>query len=107
MASLTESGRGHPRRCVQLAEEALAAGDEPFGPVLAAGACPGDGTHVRTHCPMCSAAHGWVGLRRLVYVHSSPRLACWLTDMGLAEPLVRMLPVHQVVPGVPVLGPIP
>jgi tRNA(Arg) A34 adenosine deaminase TadA len=40
MAALTASEWGHLRRCVQLAEEALAAGDEPFGSVLASG----DGT---------------------------------------------------------------
>lgn len=37
---LTETDLKHLRRCVELAEEALAAGDEPFGSVLVAG----DGT---------------------------------------------------------------
>src|SRR5690625_3943605 len=26
------------------------------------------------HCPMCAAAHGWVGLGRIVYVSSSEQL---------------------------------
>lgn len=29
------------------------------------------------HCPMCSAAHGWVGLGRIVYASSSAQLAEW------------------------------
>ncbi len=145
MASLTASDWGHLRRCVQLAEGALADGDEPFGSVLAAEdgtplaedcnrvASTGDRTRhpefalarwaaenlsvqeraratVYTsgeHCPMCSAAHGWVGLGRVVYVHSAQQLASWLTDLGVPEPPVRMLPIQQVAPGVPVLGPIP
>ncbi len=103
MASLTAADWGHLQRCLQLAEEALAAGDEPFGSVLAAGdgtllaedrnrvVTTGDRTRhpefalarwaaenmpvqerVRAtvftsgeHCPMCSAAHGWVGLGRI------------------------------------------
>ncbi len=31
---VTEPERRHLRRCIELAEEALAAGDEPFGSVL-------------------------------------------------------------------------
>src|SRR5699024_12461477 len=31
---LTDSDRGHLRRCVELAQAALEAGDEPFGSVL-------------------------------------------------------------------------
>ncbi len=34
---LTELDMGHLRRCVELAQEALEAGDEPFGSVLADG----------------------------------------------------------------------
>ncbi len=33
---LTEGDRRHLRRCVELAQEALEAGDEPFGSVLVA-----------------------------------------------------------------------
>ena len=35
------------------------------------------------HCPMCAAAHGWVGLGRIVYVSSSEQLAEWLSDLGV------------------------
>ncbi len=142
---LTETDRAHLRRCVELAEQALAAGDEPFGSVLAAA----DGTRLSEarnhvvnaadptrhpefalarwaaqhlsaqdraratvftsgeHCPMCSAAHGWVGLGRIVYVHSSAQLSAWLAELGVSPAPVQPLPVQQVAPGIPVLGPVP
>ena len=59
------------------------------------------------HCPMCAAAHAWVGLGRIVYVTSSEQLAAWLTELGVALPPVRTLPVNQVAPGVAVQGPVP
>ena len=34
------------------------------------------------HCPMCAAAHGWVGLGRIVYVASSAQLTAWLNAWG-------------------------
>ena len=135
----------HLERCVELAEEGLAAGDEPFGSVLvdadgrrlAEGrnrvVATGDrtqhpeielarwaaqhlppaeraGATVFTsgeHCPMCAAAHAWVGLSRIVYVHSSAQLAQWLDELGVAPPPVRTLPVQQVAPDVQVQGPVP
>ncbi|MEU3338255.1 nucleoside deaminase [Streptomyces sp. NPDC006668] len=132
------------RRCVELAEEALEAGDEPFGSVLVGAdgtvlaedrnrVASGDRTRhpefalarwstarlspeeraaatVYTsgeHCPMCAAAHAWVGLGRIVYVASSEQLAGWLTELGVPAPPVRTLPVNDVAPGVTVDGPVP
>lgn len=134
----------HLRRCVELAAEALDAGDEPFGSVLvsAGGAvlaedrnrvAGGDRTRhpefelarwaaanltpeeraaatVYTsgeHCPMCAAAHGWVGLGRIVYASSSEQLAAWLAELGVPAPPVRTLPIQEVVPGLVVEGPVP
>ena len=134
----------HLRRCVELATEALEAGDEPFGSVLvgADGAvlaedrnrvAGGDATRhpefelarwaaahlpparratatVYTsgeHCPMCAAAHAWVGLGRIVYASSSAQLSGWLSALGVPPPPVRTLPIPQVAPGVQVLGPVP
>jgi tRNA(Arg) A34 adenosine deaminase TadA len=134
----------HLRRCVALAEEALAAGDEPFGSVLvrADGAvlaedhnrvASGDRTRhpefelarwaaarlspeeraaatVYTsgeHCPMCAAAHAWVGLGRIVYVASSAQLTTWLAEWGVPAAPVRALPVQEIAPGVTVEGPVP
>lgn len=134
----------HLRRCVELAAEALEAGDEPFGSVLAAGdgtvlaedhnrVASGDRTRhpefalarwaaehmtpgeradatVYTsgeHCPMCAAAHAWVGLGRIVYVASSEQLTSWLAELGVPAPPVRPLPVREIAPGVTVEGPVP
>ncbi|MER7792280.1 nucleoside deaminase [Streptomyces sp. NPDC097640] len=134
----------HLHRCVELATEALEAGDEPFGSVLVAadGAVlfedhnhVASGDHTRhpefeiarwaaanmtpeeraaatvytsgEHCPMCAAAHGWVGLGRIVYVSSSEQLAGWLAGLGVPAPPVRTLSIREVVPGAVVEGPFP
>src|SRR5699024_9910450 len=118
---LHESEYFYLERCIALAQEALEAGDEPFGSVLVdfkgsilqedrnriAG---GDATMhpefelarwaannmspearaqatVYTsgeHCPMCAAAHAWVGVGRIVYIRSEERRVgresiIWLT----------------------------
>jgi len=131
-------------RCVELAEEALEAGDEPFGSVLVdvsgtvlhedrnrtAG---GDQTRhpefelarwaaehltpqqraratVYTsgeHCPMCSAAHAWVGLGRIVYATSSEQLTAWRAELGATPSAVNPLPVQAVAPHIRVEGPAP
>ncbi len=58
------------------------------------------------HCPMCAAAHGWVGLGRIVYAHSSAQLTQWRTELGVPPGPVAPLPVQQVAPNVPVDGPV-
>lgn len=135
---------GHLRRCVELAAEALDAGDEPFGSVLVAAdgtvlvedrnrTSGGDATrhpefelarwaaeHMRPeeragatvftsgeHCPMCAAAHGWVGLGRIVYVASSAQIGRWREEAGAPPPPVRTLPIQEIVPGLEVVGPVP
>ena len=140
----TDADLRHLQRCIELAAEALEAGDEPFGSVLVAQ----DGTalaedHNRVasgdrtrhpefelarwaaenmtpqeraaatvftsgeHCPMCAAAHGWVGLGRIYFVSSSVQLAAWLAELGVPPPPVRTLPIQEVAPGVVVEGPVP
>lgn len=133
----------HLRRCIELAAEALDAGDEPFGSVLVSGdgtvlaedrnrVAGGDRTRhpefelarwaaahmtpdaraaatVYTsgeHCPMCAAAHGWVGLGRVVYVASSTQLVAWLTELGVPPGPVKPLPIQAVAPHVIVEGPV-
>ena len=59
------------------------------------------------HCPMCSAAHGWMGLGRIVYAVSSAQLGEWLAEWGVPPGPVNPLPVTAVAPGVPVDGPAP
>lgn len=133
----------HLRRCVELAKEALEAGDEPFGSVLVGAdgtvlaedrnrVAAGDRTQhpefalarwaaanmtpkqraeatVFTsgeHCPMCAAAHGWVGLGRIVYASSSSQLAEWRSEFGAPAPPVQSLPIQEIVPGLTVEGPV-
>lgn len=59
------------------------------------------------HCPMCAAAHGWVGLGRIVYASSSAQLAQWLTEWGVPPSRVRSLPIQEVIRDAIVAGPVP
>jgi tRNA(Arg) A34 adenosine deaminase TadA len=141
---LNDDDLRHLQRCVELASEALADGDEPFGSVLVSGTgevlaedrnrvASGDltrhpefelarwsTTHLSIaeraaatvytsgeHCPMCAAAHGWVGLGRIVFASSSRQLAGCLTELNVPAPPVRTLSISEVVPGAVVDGPAP
>ena len=133
------------RRCVELAAEAVDAGDFPFGSVLVAAdgtvlaedrnreVTAGDPTRhpefelarwaatnmtpreraaatVYTsgeHCPMCAAAHGWVGLGRIVYATSAKQTGTWLAELGVGPASVLPLAIPDVVPSVAVAGPVP
>lgn len=140
--SVTEKDVRLLTRCVDLAEQAVSAGDEPFGSLLVDAdgvvlfedhnrVSGGDATQhpefaiarwaaehlspaeraaatVYTsgeHCAMCAAAHGWVGLGRIVYASSSAQLTAWLGEWGLPVGPVAPLPIQQVVPGAVVDGP--
>ena len=140
--ALSATDRQHLTRAVDLAEQALADGDEPFGSVLVRAegevlfedhnrVSGGDRTQhpeiavarwaalhlspeeraaatVYTsgeHCPMCAAAHGWVGLGRIVYASSSEQLGEWLGELGVARGPVAPLAITDVVPGATVDGP--
>ena len=59
------------------------------------------------HCPMCAAAHGWVGLGRIVYATSAGQLSAWRAELGAPPGPVRPLPIREVVPGAVVDGPAP
>ena len=59
------------------------------------------------HCPMCAAAHGWVGLGRIVYASSSEQLVQWLNEMGVTPSRVRNLPIQDVIRGTTIDGPVP
>ncbi|SFN49609.1 MULTISPECIES: deaminase [Actinomadura] len=58
------------------------------------------------HCPMCSAAHGWVGLGRIVYIHSSAQVSAWRSELGVPPGPVNAIPIQEVVPGIRVDGPV-
>lgn len=59
------------------------------------------------HCPMCAAAHGWVGLGRIVYASSSAQLVEWLHELGVPPSRVRNLPIEDVIRDTIVEGPVP
>jgi tRNA(Arg) A34 adenosine deaminase TadA len=135
--------RQHLQRCVELAAEALASGNEPFGSVLVSvdgrvlfedhnRIAGGDHTRhpefaiaqwatnnmtaedrVRAtvytsgeHCPMCAAAHGWVGLGRIVYASSAAQMTEWLSELGVPAFRVRPLPIGEVIRDAMVDGPV-
>ncbi len=59
------------------------------------------------HCPMCSAAHGWVGLGRIAYAASSAQLTAWRTSWGAPASPVTAYAINDLVPGIVVDGPAP
>lgn len=58
------------------------------------------------HCSMCAAAHGWVGLGRIVYASSSYQLGQWLAELGVPAARVRPLPIEEVITGTQADGPV-
>ncbi|AIC93204.1 MULTISPECIES: nucleoside deaminase [Shouchella] len=57
------------------------------------------------HCPMCAAAHGLVGLGRIVYVSSSKQLREWKKEIGLEPGNLHPLAIEDVVKSISVDGP--
>lgn len=58
------------------------------------------------HCPMCAAAHGWVGLGEIVFAASAAQLTDWRASWGLPASPVAPVPLATVLPGTPVTGPV-
>ncbi len=58
------------------------------------------------HCPMCAAAHGWVGLGRIVYASSSKQLTAWMADLGVSASPVQPLTIQEIAPNIETVGPI-
>jgi tRNA(Arg) A34 adenosine deaminase TadA len=59
------------------------------------------------HCPMCAAAHAWVGLGRIVYAVSTAQMVEWLQTWGVSESPVARLPISTIAPAIPIDGPAP
>ncbi|MFC0199063.1 nucleoside deaminase [Paracoccus rhizosphaerae] len=57
------------------------------------------------HCPMCAAAHGWVGLGRIVYASSAAQMTKWLAELGVPAFRVRPLPISDVISDTTIEGP--
>lgn len=58
------------------------------------------------HCPMCAAAHAWVGLGRIFYVSSSQQLTHWRTELNMPKSPVAAIPIQTIAPGLEVHGPV-
>lgn len=139
---ITENDLEHLKHCLVLAEEALKAGDEPFGSILvnanneviatarnrvneinnlahpeielAQWAAENLSVEERKntsmytsgeHCPMCAAAHGWVGLGAIVYLSSAEQLARWLQEIDAPPAPIIFIPVENIVKNIEIKGP--
>ena len=139
---LTASDIKYLEQCLDLAKEAVEAGDKPFGSILvnqqgsviaearnrvnelsplahpefeladwAAKNLPTSERKQTTmyttgeHCPMCSAAHAWVGLGTIVYLSSAKQLHEWLKELNAPASPIRFYPVEEIIPDVEVRGP--
>lgn len=58
------------------------------------------------HCPMCAAAHSWVGLGRIVYAVSARQLTEWRDGWGAPRFPVAPLPISAIAPDVSAEGPV-
>lgn len=141
---ITKQEESHLKRCIELAAEALQAGDAPFGSVLVAGSgevLKEDRNRINSleatyhpelalaqwaaanmseeerrqavvytsgeHCPMCSAAHAWAGLGRIVYASSSKQLLQWQQQQGItAKSPINSLSINEVAPDIEAQGPV-
>ncbi len=57
------------------------------------------------HCPMCAAAHGWVGIGTLVYLSSAKQLGEWQKEYNLPEAPIHFLPVENIIKNIEIRGP--
>ena len=58
------------------------------------------------HCPMCSGAHGMVGLGRIVIASSSRQLVEWRKEFGAPTSNVKPLAIQEVIEKIEVDGPV-
>lgn len=140
--NLSEKDVKHLNRCLELAKEALDAGDKPFGSVLVnennqviaearnkvnelnalahpefelaqwaannLSAKERKRTIMYTsgeHCPMCSAAHGWVGLGTIVYLSAAKQLVGWLEEINAPKSPIKFIPIQDIITDCKVKGP--
>ncbi len=139
---LTPTDYQHLKTCVALAEEALKAGDSPFGSILvnanneviATARNKVNSVNVLSHpeielaqwaienldaeerkqttmytsgehCPMCSGAHGWVGLGKLVFLSSAEQLGEWLQEFGAIDAPINFVSTRAIIKNTEIKGP--
>lgn len=96
------TGGGDPTRHPEFAVARWAAENLPLGDRRAC--------RVYTsgeHCPMCAAAHGFVGLGAIAYAASAEQSARWRREAGAPASPVAPIPIGSVVPGLDARGPFP
>lgn len=144
MTSISQNHIKHLKRCIELAKEALAGGNDPFGSLITTE----DGTvlfedYNRTaqgndtrhpelaialwaaehmtaaerakaivytsgeHCAMCSAAHAWAGLGKIIYAGSTEQLTQWMTELSAPSMPIQPLTIKDVTVNTPTEGPFP
>lgn len=59
------------------------------------------------HCPMCAAAHAWVGLGRIVYASSSAQLVQWMEELNVVPTPIYNLSIQEIIRDAKVDGPVP
>lgn len=57
------------------------------------------------HCPMCSAAHAWVGLGTIVYLSAAKQLTSWLKEINAPESPIKYIPIQEIIVDYNVRGP--
>lgn len=58
------------------------------------------------HCPMCAAAHGWVGLGEIVYLSSAAQLGTWLEEVNSKATPINFIPVEEIIKNITIKGPL-
>ncbi|KAG7103976.1 Guanine deaminase like protein [Verticillium longisporum] len=58
------------------------------------------------HCAMCTLAHAYCGLGKIVFVSSTNQYRAWLAEFGAPTPQVANLGIADVAPRIPIEGPI-
>lgn len=58
------------------------------------------------HCPMCAAAHAWVGLGKIVYATSGKQLGAWLQEWNAKPMPLAALSINDVAPNIETAGPV-
>ncbi len=141
-SEITDIDYKHLEHCLSLAEDALLAGDAPFGSILvntkneviATARNKANSLNILSHpeielahwavenlsvdqrkqttmytsgehCPMCSAAHGWVAIGKLVYLSSADQLVEWLKEFGAAEAPIHFVSSRDIIKNCEIKGP--
>ena len=134
----------HLKRCIELATQALALGNDPFGSLIVSEdgnvlfedynrtANGNDTRHPELaialwaaehmtpeerakaivytsgeHCAMCSAAHAWAGLGKIIYAGSTEQLTQWMTELNAPSIPIKPLAIKDVTVNIDTEGPFP